>query len=247
MRSFLPLVLAGLTLFALNSAALAEEPAAKIKVLIITGDDVAVHHWKETTPALRKILVDSGRFDVAVSEDLKPLDSADTLKAYDVLLLNRYSKAPLDGAAMTNLLEFVRGGKGLFIEHLSSASFSGSKDFGKLCGRYWVMGTSGHGPRGVFAAKIVDKDHPITAGLADFQADDELYAKLQGDEPIHVLVEANSDWSKKTEPLVFEHSYGSGRVLHSAFGHDVKAITTPEVTTIITRGVEWAATGKVAK
>jgi len=216
-------------------------PAAKIKVLIITGDDVAVHQWKETTSALRKILVYSGRFEVAVSEDLTPLDSAATLKAYDVLLLNRFSKAPLSEAAMTNLLDFVRGGKGFFIEHFSSASFPASADFGKLCGRHWVMGKSGHAPRGVFSAKIIDKDHPITAGLTDFQADDELYANLQGDEPIDVLVEGYSDWSKKTEPLVFEHNFGKGRVLHSTLGHDVNAITTPEITTIIIRGVEWAA------
>ena len=108
------------------------------------------------------------------------------------------------------------------------------------------MGKSGHGPRGVFTAKIVDEKHPITAGLKDFQADDELYAKLEGTEPIHVLVEADSDWSKKTEPLVFWLPYGQGRVVHSTLGHDAKAIATPEVTTIIVRGVEWAATGKVA-
>ena len=69
----------------------------------------------------------------------------------------------------------------------------------------------------------------------------------QGSEPIHVLVEAYSDWSKKTEPLVFVQKVGKGRVVHSAFGHDAKAMATPEVTTIIARGVEWAAKGKVAK
>ena len=92
---------------------------AKIKVLIITGDDVDVHHWKETTPAIRKILVDSGKFDVQVSEDLKPLESADTLKAYDVVVLNRFNrKAPLSDAAKKNLLDFVRGGKGFFVAAL---------------------------------------------------------------------------------------------------------------------------------
>ena len=109
------------------------------------------------------------------------------------------------------------------------------------------MGKSGHGPRGVFTAKITKQEHPITAGLKDFQADDELYAKLQGGEPINVLVEADSNWSKKTEPLLFWLPYGQGRVVHCAFGHDTKAIAVPEVTTIILRGVEWAATGKVAK
>jgi type 1 glutamine amidotransferase len=70
---------------------------------------------------------------------------------------------------------------------------------------------------------------------------------LEGSEPVHVLVEAYSDWSKRTEPLVFVQEFGKGRVVHCTFGHDAKAIATPEVTTIIVRGVEWAATGKVAK
>ena len=249
MRRFLSiLALAGLALPVWNSTVRGEETAAKIKVLIITGDDVDVHHWKETTPAIRKILVDSGRFDVQVSEDLKPLESADTLKAYDVLVLNRFNRtAPLSDTGKQNLLDFVRGGKGLYVQHFASASFPKWDEFGKLCGRHWVMGTSGHAKRSPFVAQVTDGSHPITTGLKMFEVDDELYARLQGKEPIHVLVEADSPWSKKTEPLLFWLPYGQGRVVHNAFGHDTKAIATPEVTTIIVRGVEWAATGKVAK
>jgi type 1 glutamine amidotransferase len=216
-------------------------------VLIITGDDVDVHHWKETTAALRKILEDRS-FQVTVSEDLAPLESADKLKSYDVIVFNRFNrKAPLSDAAKKNLLDFVRGGKGFYVEHLASASFANWPEFGKLCGRHWVMGKSGHGPRGQFDVNIPYTKHPITAGLKDFRADDELYAKLEGTEPIHVLVDAHSDWSKKTEPLVFWLPYGKGRVVHCTLGHDAKAIETPEVTTLIVRGIEWAATGKVAK
>jgi type 1 glutamine amidotransferase len=109
------------------------------------------------------------------------------------------------------------------------------------------MGTSGHGPRSVFTAKIADQEHPITKGMTDFETDDELYAKLQGDTPIRVLVEADSDWSKKTEPLVFTLEYGKGRVFHEAFGHDGKAIKHAPVAQIIARGCEWAATGRVSK
>ena len=125
MRRFLSIVaLAGLALFSWNSTVRAEDSPAKIKVLMITGDDVDVHHWKETTPAIRKILVDSGRFDVQVSEDLKPLESADKLNAYDVVVLNRFNRtAPLSDAAKQNLLDFVRGGKGFYLQHLASASF----------------------------------------------------------------------------------------------------------------------------
>jgi uncharacterized protein len=249
MRRFATLLVLTALAFLTSSARIwAEDTSAKIKVLIITGDDVDAHNWKETTAALRKILADNGRFEVTVSEDLKPLDSAKGLKAYDVIVLNRYNrKAPLSETAKKNLLDYVRGGKGFFVQHLASASFPKWPEFGKLCGRYWVMGQSGHAKRTPFEAKITGESHPVTAGLKSFQVDDELYAKLQGSEPIHVLVEADSDWSKKTEPLFFWLPYGQGRVVHCAFGHDAKAIETPEVTSLIVRGIQWAATGKAAK
>lgn len=223
------------------------EPA-KIKVLLVTGDDVVpAHNWHEVSQALRDTLLASGKFDVRVCEDAGVLDSAATLARYDLVFLHMYNaKTPtLSAAARENLTKFVSGGKGLAISHLSSASFKDWDEFAKLCGRHWVMGKSGHGPRSVFKARIAKKDDPITQGLSDFEADDELYAKLEGNEPIHILVEADSDWSKKTEPLVFTLSYGQGRVFHETFGHDGKALQNAAVQKLIQRGAEWAATGKV--
>jgi len=231
---------------------LGANPPAKpkpIKVLLITGADVGAHPWREMSETTREILVNSGKFDVKVVEDPLILESATALKNYDVIDFLIYSaKMPeLPAQAQENLLNFVKGGKGFFVQHLASASFPKWEEFGKLCGRKWVMGTSGHGPRAVFKANIADKQHPITAGLSDFDVDDELYAKLQGNEKIQVLVTADSDWSKATEPLVFIQNYGQGRVVHNAFGHDRKALMTPNVQKIIARGTEWAATGRVTE
>ena len=226
----------------------AAEPAGKIKVLLVTGDDVEpAHNWREVSQALRETLVACGKFDVRVCEDAGMLDSAASLGRYDLVFLHLYNaKTPtLSADAKANLAKFVKDGKGMVISHLSSASFKEWEEYPKLCGRWWVMGKSGHGPRSVFKARIANKDHPITQGLADFEADDELYAKLQGDAPITVLVEADSDWSKKTEALAFTVEYGKGRVFHETFGHDGKAILNPSVQKLIQRGCEWAATGKV--
>jgi type 1 glutamine amidotransferase len=225
----------------------AAEKPAQIRVLLITGDDVDVHPWREMSETTREILVKTDKFDVKVCEDPHILESETALKAYDVIVFTIFSRRikMLPGQAQENLLNFVKGGKGFFVQHLASASFGKWEEFGKLCGRKWVMGTSGHGPRAVFEAKVVNKEHPITAGLEDFKVDDELYAKLQGTGKINVLVQADSDWSKKTEPLIFTLSYGKGRTVHNAFGHDRKALMTPNVQKIIARGVEWAATGKV--
>lgn len=226
----------------------AEPPAPRIKVLLITGDDVApAHDWPSVSAATRDLLNESGRFEVRVCEDAGILNSAASLQRYDVIyfaLYNARTPTP-DEVARENLLRFVRGGKGFVVAHLASASYKEWPEFGQLCGRYWVMGTSGHGPRGKFQVRVADTTHPITRGLSGFEADDELYAKLQGDAPIRVLLEADSEWSQRTEPLAFVREYGQGRVFHHTFGHDARALQNPAVRQLIQRGTEWAARGSV--
>lgn len=239
--------LLGLALLPFGTAATAAPAPKKINVLLLTGDDVGAHKWREVSEATRTILAASGKFDVKVCEDAGILESAASLQRYDVVYLSMYNaKVPtLTDPAKENLLNYVKGGKGFVVTHLSSASFKEWDEFKKLCGRYWVMGKSGHGPRGVFKVKITDANHPITQGVPAFEADDELYAKLLGNEPIHVLATADSEWSKQTEPLAFVLNYGQGRVFHHTFGHDGKALDNAAVQTLILRGTEWAAAGQV--
>lgn len=242
------LTLAILMSVALCSTIIPVPAAEKIKVLLVTGDDVTpAHNWQEVSKATRDILVDSGKFNVKITESQKELQSASELNGYDLVFLAIYNaKTPtLTDDAKKNLIDFVKSGKGFAVAHLASASYKEWDEFKKLCGRYWVMGKSGHGPRSKFMVNVKDSDDPIMKGIQDFEADDELYAKLQGDAPVKVLATANSDWSKKTEPLIYTQSYGNGRVFYEAFGHDGKALNNDSIKKIIVRGCQWAATGKV--
>jgi uncharacterized protein len=249
MRRTISLLTVGVLFSCFAAAVAAADAAPKIRVLLIGGDDVSAHNAREICDSTRDVLLKSGKFDVRVCEDPLILESETALKSYQVIAFVMYTaKTPmLTEGAKENLLKFVKSGKGFYVQHLASASFAPWEEFGKLCGRYWVMKTSGHGPRAVFEAKITKQEHPITKGLQNFKIDDELYAKLQGNGNINVLVEADSDWSKKTEPLVFTCEYGQGRSAHNAFGHDGKAITDASVAKLVCRAVEWAATGKVSE
>lgn len=235
--------------FGMSTHFVASVEAAKAQVLIVTGDDVGPHPWKEVSQATRDLLVASGKFDVVISEKASVLETAADLKKYDVIYLAMYNaKTPtLTDAAKQNLLDFVKSGKGFVASHLASGSFKEWDEFKKLCGRNWVFGKgkSGHGPRSVFKCKVTNKDHAITKGLADFEADDELYAKMEQSVPVNVLVTADSDWSKQTEPLAFTLEYGKGRVFHHTFGHDGKALNNPAIQKLLQNGTQWAATGKV--
>jgi len=226
-----------------NPVAATEAPA-KIRVLLITGDDLTPDRdWLSCAVATREVLLEARDFEVSVVGSATVLEIESNLDKIDVIYFSMYNaRTPtISDRAKENLLQFVRGGKGLVVSHFASASFPEWDEFKRLCGRAWVMGVSGHGPRSVFKAKIADRDNPITHGLSNFQQDDKLYANLQGDTPIRVLVTADSEWSGATEPLAFVLPYGQGRVFHHTFGHDAKAITNPTVKTLIVRGTAWAA------
>lgn len=221
----------------------ADKPAEKklTRVLLVTGRDVPAHNWRETSPILREHLEATGDFEVVVSEEPLVLESS-ALKNYDVILLNYYNwqRPGITPKARENLTDFVKGGKGLVAFHFSVRAFEDWPEYRDLIGRIWTTG-SGHGPRGKFKVKISQPDHFIAQGVSDFEADDELYAKLVGDAKIHVLVEADSEWSEKTEPLAWTLDYGKGRVFGYVLGHDAKACRDPNFAKLLVRGTKWAA------
>lgn len=212
------------------------------RVLLVTGRDVAVHNWRETTPALRDALEATKKFEVVVSEEPAVLESS-AVGGYDVILLNYYNfeRPTLTEKARENLLAFVKGGKGLVSFHFSCRAWEDWPEYRNLIGRVWIAKHSGHGPRDKFDVKITDKNHFITQGVSDFEVDDELYAKLVGDAPIHVLMTADSKWSGKTEPLAWTLSYGKGRVFNIVLGHDAKVCRDPNFVKLFQRGTQWVA------
>lgn len=239
---------------------LAQTPSApKIKVLILTG--VNNHKWEETTPALRKILEMTGRFEVRVNEEVRG-NGPETFAPYDVLLLNyndmKHSAGPWwDDRARQAMLDFVRNGKGLVSYHASNNAFWGWDEFDKLVGGTW-RDTAGHAPKHTYTVKIVDPNNPITKDMpASFtETSDELYHGLSLQPNIYILATAYDDphncgrngkgcGTGKDEPLIWTLKYGAGRVFQTALGHDVEAMRSPGFAATLVRGTEWAATGEV--
>jgi len=224
----------------------AEAPPAKINVLIVTGQDYPGHVWRETAPVLRKLLEADPRFGVRILEDPGALDSA-ALTKYQVALLHFQNwEAPGPGvAARENLRRFVANGGGLVSVHFACGAWHGEwPEFQNLIGRVWHgsgPGKSQHDPRGPFTVQIVDKDHAVTRGLADFETTDELYTCLTGDAPIHLLAQAKSKVDQREHPMAFARDYDKGRVFLTTLGHDVQAFTNSSVPQLIRQGCAWAA------
>jgi type 1 glutamine amidotransferase len=232
-----------------------------IKCLIITGDQVPSHVWKDTTRALQDGLGEGGRIEVVATTSPSTDLTDENLAKYDVLLLN-YKDTP-KGAAETKwsdankaaFLKAVKDGKGLVVYHFASSAFTRPNwdEFEKAIAGGW-RSQGYHGPAHEFTVKKTDYKHPVSEGMpSDFKhVTDELYSNSMLPPGSVVLATAFCDPAKpkgtgKDEAVVWINNYGKGRVYECALGHDVKALTDPPVMTWMRRGVEWAATGKVAK
>jgi type 1 glutamine amidotransferase len=252
--------LIGLALLACSAA-----PAAPVRTLIFSGRNN--HDWRTTTPYLRKLLQDSGRFDVRVTEEPSGT-TAKTLAGYDLIIVD-YNGPRWGEVTEKAVEEFVRSGKGLVGIHGASYAFGGLVVLGDrhvktgLIEPTWpayaeMMGASwseeapktGHAPRHTFTVKIADSDHPITRGMSgSFRINDELYHSQHMRPGNYILATAFDDpkigGTGKDEPIMWTRSYGQGRVFFTSLGHDVGAEQEAGFIVSFLRGSEWAGTGAV--
>jgi type 1 glutamine amidotransferase len=250
------------TLFLAAVAAPGADPKGA-KVLIITGDEY--HKWKETAPFLKKLLTKAGLVvDITEtpSKDLTP----ENLAKYDAFVLNYRDTAKgakenpasvWSDANKKAFLDAVKGGKGLYVYHYASASFTNpsaiNKEFEKAIAGGWRK-QGFHGPAHAFKVKKTDVKHPVSEGLpSEFDhAIDELYQNSLLTPGSAVLATAFSDPAKpkgtgKDEAVIWVNHYGKGRVFECALGHDTAAMADPNFQKWMRRGVEWAATGNVSQ
>jgi type 1 glutamine amidotransferase len=203
----------GLLLAGFAGPASAEAP---LRTLILTGEGPP--GWRKTTPVLRRILADSGRFDVRVCETPSGLTPR-TLEGFDLVVDNG------SGADSEKVLaSFVESGKGLVLAH---GSFGGSS-----------------APAVRFLDVTISRpEHPIVSGMKDrFRTADAVPTGLT---PLPQAETIATVGDGPGEPVLTASSSGKGRVVRLALGHDPSAMHEPQFRAILARGCEWAATGSV--
>lgn len=234
----------------------------RIQVLIITGQNP--HDWRGTTASMRKTLEETEKFEVREIDEFRG-GTAEMLAPYAAIVMNYYDGRPenrFGERADQAISDFVRSGKGMVLYHLSLGAFDGWTDYEKMSGGNWRPNQGHHSAAHDYALDIVDPDHPITNGFKTplMIQHDELFANLrwQPEGSYHVLATAYDDHSLYSardkqskpgagtnEPILWTTGFGAGRVFATALGHDPENTVTAEFKTILLRGAEWAATGKV--
>jgi type 1 glutamine amidotransferase len=272
---WLPPALAFAALLPLLAAAATPAPSAdpwapyfhpdRLRALILSGR--CNHDWRTSTPFLRRLLVDSGRFDVRVTEAVDGL-TRDTLAPYDVLVMDH--GGPRWPAVTEKAVEdFVREGKGFVLVHGAVYHFSGLDvitdghrpvglkeppwaAFREMAGCGWDRAPEQgyHGARHTFPVRLIAREHPILAGLPEsLPATDELYHGMTVQPHAQVLATAldspDRGGTGRDEPMLVVTRFGKGRVFTTVLGHEVPGMWEDAFRIPFVRGTEWAASGQV--
>ena len=192
------------------------------------------HQPKEVAEILHDALKGEG-FAVEMADSLDALKDGEKLKRMD-LIVPQWTMGHITGEQLTPLLAAVQAGTGIAGVHGGMGdAFREQTEYQFMVGGQWVA----H-PGGIvtYTVHILDVDSAITAGLHDFEVTSEQYY-MHVDPAIHVY--ATTCFGEVVMPVTWTKTYGQGRVFYCSLGHSAEVAARPEVLTMVTRGMVWAA------
>jgi uncharacterized protein len=225
--------------------AAAEEPSKpKIRVLLTYGG-----HDFETKPffamfdALPGVVYTKAEMPKA-AEMLKP----GLEKKFDVIVM--YDMVPvITPEQQKAFVELLHSGIGVVSLHHNLGAHRDWDEFRKIIGGTFLhkakeidgkpTGPSGWAEGQDMKVTVADREHPIMAGIEDFQIHDETYNHRYIAPDAKVLL--TTDHKKSDPPLAWVHQYGKSRVFYLMLGHDSKAWRNPYYPKILINSIRWTA------
>ncbi len=201
------------------------------------------HEPVETTNLFVPFLQGHG-FEVLVEESLEVYEDEALLARTD-LIVQSWTSGDITRAESAGLMAAVQAGTGLAGWHGGIVdAFREDKDYQLLTGGQFVMDTGGPDRRRVRLSPGF-ADHPVIAGLHDFEVRGSQYwthSDPLNDVLATVAFEADERRARPADiPAVWARTWGRGRVFVSTFGHGTEDFRVPEVRAITERGLLWAS------
>ena len=227
-----------------------------MKVLVVRGGWEG-HRPVAATELFLPFLTTSG-FEVRVSESTAVYADPSVMSETD-LIVQCVTMSTIEREEIAGLRAAVAAGTGFTGWHGGIAdSFRASSDYLQLVGGQFAThpskepGACGCDETDNFLRYQVNltalgREHPITAGLDDFELVTEQYWVLH-DNLVDVLATTTHPvrpwhpWHRPiVSPVIWTRQWGSGRIMVSTPGHSLDVLQNPNVRTIVERGMLWAA------
>lgn len=225
------------------------------KALIVRGGWEG-HSPVEATDLFVPFLEANG-YDVRI-EDSPEIYTDKAVMAETDLIVQSVTMSEASREAIAGLRDAVESGVGFTGWHGGIAdSFRASSDYLQLVGGQFATHPSVHpdeaveGPANNYLTYTVNltdlgREHPITAGLEDFELTTEQYWVLHDDlnDVLATTTHPAQPWQQwhrpLTSPAIWTRQWGAGRIVVTTPGHSVDVLENDSVRTVIERGMLWA-------
>ncbi|MFF5075683.1 ThuA domain-containing protein [Actinoplanes sp. NPDC000266] len=215
------------------------------------------HQPVAATELFLPFLASSG-FEVRVSDSTAVYSDRSVMAGAD-LIVQCVTMSSIEPDEVAGLRAAVAAGTGFTGWHGGIAdSFRASSDYLQLVGGQFAThpGKEPGARRGDETDNFLPhrieltqlgREHPITAGLDDFELTTEQYWVLHDDlnDVLATTTHPVRPWHPWRRPIVspavWTRQWGDGRVVVSTPGHSVGVLQDPNVRTIVERGMLWAA------
>lgn len=200
---------------------------------------------------MRELAQESGVLEIVHTEDLGLIE-AGSLRNFDAVYFFTSGELPLLDRQKSDLLDFVRQGKGFGGSHSATDCLYSWADYGELIGGYF----DGHPWAQEAAIDVEDPQSPLVSHLAPgFRFVEEFYQFREfSRDRVRVLLTLDTrsvnmsapgiNRSDGDFPLAWIRNYGKGRVFYSAFGHFPDSFRLSPVRTMLLKALLWL-TGEI--
>jgi uncharacterized protein len=244
------LALALLAAALVNQARGADEPSSgKIRVLLTYGGHnfeeplffaifdamPGIAYTKVKMPQAAELLKPGleKQYDVVVMYDMVPHITPEHQKALVDLLNTGIGVVSLHH----NLLAYNLPGQGSWEEY--HKILGGQYLFKELTADGKKFGPSSYALDQHMHITVANHQHPITAGVNDFNVFDESYGNYYIAPGVTILL--TTDYPKNNPALAWATQYGKSRVFYLQLGHGPGAWQNPNYSRLVSNGIRWAA------
>ncbi|MCX7049027.1 MAG: ThuA domain-containing protein [Candidatus Sumerlaeota bacterium] len=232
------------------------QPAKSRKILVFWKCDGFFHKdgISAGNKAIEMMGQKTGAYSTVITDDITMLE-ADKLKDFDAVVLNNTTQLNPSDSQKKGLLEFVKGGKGVFGIHAAVDNFTKWPEGAEMMGGLF----DGHpwGGGSTVGVKIDEPDHPLAKAFAGkgFEVKDEIYqlktpysrdthrvlSSLDMDNP--VTMNKIDKTKLKRQDMDYAISYmktcGGGRVFYGSLGHNAEIFWNKGVLQQYLDAIQW--------
>ena len=213
------------------------------RILVVTGGHD--YDYENFVKVFQNL--ENTEFDEMIQPVANEIYGSDSIDKYDVLVFYDMVQE-ISESQKEAFLKMLNEGKGLVFLHHSIASYQDWDEFIKVLGAKYYLEAGMQGKDSIPAStythgqdvsvEIIDRRHPVTKGLDDFEIHEEVYDLIQLHPGIHPLMTTGHPESSDT--IVWANKYGKSRIVYIQFGHDNNSYSNPNFTKLLSQAIDWA-------